>query len=297
MPPFKKQLQDKLSHALTKEELEILPSSFQRLGHIAIIRLRKELTEKKKIIGEAVLTCVPGTKTACLNTAKIDSEFRQPNVEYLAGENYLLVDHHEHGCIFRFDVSKLMWSMGNMNERKRMYEMVTPNEVVVDFFAGLGYWSIPIAKLTKAEHVYAIDANPDAISALRENKKLNKIPDAKLTILQGKCEEVAPTLGKIADRIIMGYIPAPVFALAAAFHAFHPRGGTLHYEGVCEEGKYDELLQEVREQGVSLGWNVELINAQQVKSMAPRKWHYVLDIRVTPIDVDEGVMGKPGKKK
>ncbi len=292
MTSFKEQIKHKLAHALTQEELEMLPSSFQRLGHIVLLRLKKELLTKKEIIGEAAIACVPGTKTACLNAGEVSGEFRRPHIEFLAGEDYFEVDHHEHGCVFRFDVRKLMWSMGNMNERKRMYEMVQPGEIVVDFFAGIGYWSIPIAKLTKAKHVYAIDANPDAIEAIRVNKKLNKITDDKITIIHGKCEEVAPSIGRIADRIIMGYIPAPVFALTAAYHTLNSRGGIIHYEGVCEEGKYDELMKDVRTQGTSLGWVIELVHAQQVKSMGPRKWHYVLDIRVTPIDWDEGSMGK-----
>ncbi len=288
MPSFKVQLQEKLAHALTEDEKHLLPNSFQRLGHVVILRLRKELTPYTKIIGEAAIACVPGVKTACVNTGKIDSEFRQPKIEYVAGENNLLVDHHEHGCVFRFDVSKLMWSMGNMNERKRMYELVKRGEVVVDFFAGIGYWSIPISKHAQPMHVYAIDANPDSIDALRVNRALNKISEEKMTVLHGKCEEVAPMLGRIADRIILGYFPSPVFALPAAFHTLKTRGGVLHYEGVCEEGKYEELFHEVRAQGEEMGWSVELIHAQQVKSMAPRKWHYVLDIRATPITKDEG---------
>lgn len=297
MPSFKSQLQTKLKTGLTKSEQEMLPASFQRLGHVVIIRLKNELLPNKQLIGEAALTTIPGIKTVCLNTGKIDSEFREPKIEYVAGENNTRVDHTEHGCIFRFDVTKLMWSMGNMNERKRMYQLVKPNETVVDFFAGIGYWSIPIAKHANAKHVYSIDLNPNSIDALRENQKLNKISKEKMTIIQGKCEEVAPTLGRIADRIILGYLPAPTFALASAFHTFSPAGGVMHYEGVCEEGKYDSLLQEVREQGVSLGWNVELLHAQQVKSVAPRKWHYVLDIQVSPIDIDEGAMGKQRSKK
>ncbi len=297
MPGFKAQLHAKLTKALTKKELELLPSSFQRLGHVVILRLKPELLPTKEIIGEAVLTIVPGIKTICLNTGKIDSEFRQPKVEYLCGEENTKVIHTEHGCQFSFDVTKLMWSMGNMNERKRMYEMVQPGEVVVDFFAGIGYWSIPIAKHAQPKHVYSIDANPDSIASLRENQKLNKIPKEKMTIIHGKCEEVATTLGRIADRIILGYLPAPVFALAPAFHTFKPRGGILHYEGVCEEGKYEELLNDVRDQGTSLGWDIELLHAQQVKSVGPRKWHYVLDIRVNPIDWDEGSMGKKRAKK
>ena len=297
MAGFKERLTEKLAHALTEKESEILPSSFQRLGHVAIIRLKGELLPRKEIIGEVVLTIVPGIKTVCLNTGKIDSEFRQPRVEYLCGENNTKVIHTEHGCRFAFDVTKLMWSMGNMNERKRMYEMIQPMEVVVDFFAGIGYWSIPIAHHTKAEHVYAIDANPDAIESLKENQRLNKIPKEKMTILHGKCEEIAPTLGRVADRIILGYLPAPAFALEPAFHTFKPRGGILHYEGVCGEGAHEEMLEEVRTIAVSLGWEIELAHAQKVKSMAPRKWHYVLDIRVRPIDWDEGSMGKKKKQK
>lgn len=297
MAGFKAQLQTRLKNALNVEEKELLPSSFQRLGHVVILRLKPELLKKKELIGEAVLTIVPGIKTVCVNTGKIDSEFRQPKVEYVCGEENTKVIHTEHGCVFAFDVTKLMWSMGNMNERKRMYEMVKKGEVVVDFFAGIGYWSIPIAKHAQPEHVYAIDANPDSIASLRENQKLNKIPKERMTILHGKCEEVAPSLGKVADRIILGYLPAPTFALEPAFHTFKPRGGILHYEGLCEEGKYDGLVDDVRQHATPLGWEIKLLHAQPVKSMAPRKWHYVVDIQVQPIDWDEGSMGKKKTKK
>lgn len=296
MPPFKTQLQTKLAHTLAPAELDMLPASFQRLGHIVILRLHKELVPHKHVIGEAAIECVPGTKTACLNAGEVSGEFRRPRIEWIAGEDYLVVDHHEHGCVFRFDVSKLMWSMGNMNERKRMYENVQKGEIVVDFFAGIGYWSIPIAKHVQPLHVYAIDANPDSIAALHENRKLNKISERVLTIIQGKCEEKGPTLGRIADRIIMGYLPAPQFALAAAFHTIKPIGGMIHYEGVCEEGKYEKLVQDVRDQGSTLGWNVELMHAQPVKSTGPRKWHYTLDIRVWPVTTDEGQLGIVRKK-
>jgi tRNA wybutosine-synthesizing protein 2 len=176
-----------------------------------------------------------------------------------------------------------MWSQGNMNERKRMYTNVKKGEVVVDFFCGLGYWSIPIAKHSAPAHIYAIDANPNAIAAIRENQALNKIPKSILTIIHGKCEEVAPTLGKIADRIIMGYLPAPQFALPAAFHVLKDSGGIIHYEGMCPQGEYETLIQDVRNVAVQYGKQVELVHAQEVKSMAPRKYHYTLDLKITPI--------------
>lgn len=283
MPSFKHQMQSKLKGKLSSTQLEKLPAGFQRLGQVVILRLHKELEMEKEIIGETVLTCVPGTKTACRYTGKISSEFREPEIEWIAGEHNTIVEHHEHECVFRFDVTKLMWSQGNMNERKRMYENVKKGEVVVDFFCGMGYWSIPIAKHAHPKHVYAIDANKNAIEAIRENQSLNKIPKSVLTIIHGKCEEIAPTLGKIADRVIMGYIPAPQFALPAAFHILKEERGMIHYEGVCEQEKYDELVQQVRDVAVQFGMRVELVHAQQVKSMAPRKYHYTLDLKITPM--------------
>ncbi|MEK6820814.1 MAG: 50S ribosomal protein L11 methyltransferase, partial [archaeon] len=207
-------------------------------------------------------------------------EFRQPQIVYAAGEHQMKVDYTEHGCVFQFDVTKLMWSQGNMNERKRMYGNVQPGEVVVDFFCGMGYWSIPIAKHAKPKHVYAIDKNPDAIEAIRTNAKINRIPEKTLTIIHGSCTEEAPALGKIADRVIMGYIPAPAFALSAAFHVIKTEGGMIHYEGVCEEGKYNELVEDVKKEGILQGYECELEHAQQVKSYGPRRYHYTLDIRV-----------------
>lgn len=259
----------------------ILPASYQKLGHVGIIRLPAGLMEKKRIIGEGVLNAIPGIRTCCLNRGPVQGEFRQPDMEYLAGEHHFEVVHKEHDCIFRFDITKLMWSMGNMNERKRLYQAVKPGEVVVDFFAGMGYWSIPIAKHAHPGHVYAIDANPYAIEALRENRHANKIPESIMTILPGKCEEVAPRLGRIADRVILGYLPAPRFALYPAFHCLKEKGGIIHYEGVCGLDAYEGLFQEVRDIGMSVGFEVALKHAQPVKSMSAGKWHYVLDCQVS----------------
>ncbi|MFH0970258.1 MAG: class I SAM-dependent methyltransferase family protein [Candidatus Diapherotrites archaeon] len=279
MASFKEQMTKKMEHTLSPAEQEKLPSGFQRLGNIAIIQLKPELLEKKELIGEAALATIHGIKTICLKTGKIEGENRLPKIEYVCGENNTIVEHHEHGCIFRFDATKLMWSKGNMSERKRMYENVKKGETVVDFFCGMGYWSIPIAKHSQPMKVYAMDKNPDAIEAIRTNQKLNHIPENTLHIMQGDCVELASTLGKIADRVIMGYIPAPRFALPAAFHVLKNNGGIIHYEGVCHAGEEEKLFQDVRETGIQYGYACTLLHTQQVKSFGPKKWHYTLDIQ------------------
>jgi tRNA wybutosine-synthesizing protein 2 len=279
---FKELLQERLKEKLSKEEIVLVPRSYQRLGHCLILRLAKELQNKKEEIGKASLEIVPGIKTVCINLGKVEGKFRRPNIEVVAGENNTVVDHNEHGCLFRFDITKLMWSMGNMNERKRMYENVKEGEIVVDCFAGIGYWSIPICKNSKPAKVFAIDANPDSIHVLKENRRLNHISEETLEIIHGKCEEQAEKLEGKADRVILGYLPAPTFALTAAIKMLKPAGGIIHYEGICERDCFEELLKDAREKAEEQKKQATLLHAQPVKSVAARKWHYVIDVKITP---------------
>ncbi len=53
-----------------------------------------------------------------------------------------------------------MFSSGNMNERIRMSNISKPNEVVVDLFAGIGYFTLPIAVYSKPKKIYACEKNP-----------------------------------------------------------------------------------------------------------------------------------------
>jgi len=42
---------------------------------------------------------------------------------------------------------------------------------------GIGYFTIPLLVHAKAKHVHACDWNPDAVQALKENLKINKVSD------------------------------------------------------------------------------------------------------------------------
>ncbi len=84
------------------------------------------------------------------------------------------------------------------NERMRVIKQVKKNEKVLDMFAGVGPFAIPIAK--KA-HVCAIDINPYAIRYLKENARINKV---ELRIFEGDCKKIIKNLGEF-DRIIMNF--------------------------------------------------------------------------------------------
>lgn len=54
-----------------------------------------------------------------------------------------LVEHQENGIIYSFDATKCMFSFGNFSEKLRMARLDCQDEVVVDLFAGIGYFVLP----------------------------------------------------------------------------------------------------------------------------------------------------------
>jgi tRNA (guanine37-N1)-methyltransferase len=72
-------------------------------------------------------------------------------------------------------VTKVYFSPRLSQERLRIAQKVRGGEVVIDMFAGVGPFSIQIAKKFNNVKVYAIDTNPVAIQFLKQNIALNKI--------------------------------------------------------------------------------------------------------------------------
>ena len=67
--------------------------------------------------------------------------------------------HKEFGSRFLLDVKKVYFSPRLATERKRITDHVKNNEIIVDMFAGIGPFSISIARKHKVK-IYAIDINP-----------------------------------------------------------------------------------------------------------------------------------------
>ncbi|HOQ19200.1 MAG TPA: methyltransferase, partial [Methanothermobacter thermautotrophicus] len=132
----------------------------------------------------------------------IHGPLRRPRVRVLAGSGTETV-HKENGCLFRIDLSRVMWSRGNINERARIPSLVEEGETVVDMFAGIGYFSIPVAVHSDPGSVYSVELNPDSFELLKSNITLNRV-EGIIEPIMGDCREVAPELD--ADRVIMGYV-------------------------------------------------------------------------------------------
>ncbi|MDO8647514.1 MAG: methyltransferase [Candidatus Diapherotrites archaeon] len=276
---FKELLQKELSGKIPKERLELLPSGYQQIENITIIKLKPELQKFKKEIAKKIMEIFPYVKTV-MQIKQINGKFRQPKIEFLLGAKNFLVNYRENNCIFQFDVRKIMWSKGNRSERERIAKLPAEGEIIMDFFAGIGYWTVPILKAGKAKKVIAFEHNPEAVKWLKKNLELNKIKPEKYEIIPGETEKETMKFPKAsADRILMGLIPAPKFALGAALHCIK-NNGIIHYEGTAVEGKPEELFKDVQEACEKAKCKADLLNAQIVKDYAPKIVHYTLDIKI-----------------
>ena len=67
---------------------------------------------------------------------------RDSTLEVLLGDDGW-VNHRENGIIYSFDAAKCMFSWGNLSEKLRMGNLNCKNDVIVDLFAGIGYFVLP----------------------------------------------------------------------------------------------------------------------------------------------------------
>lgn len=203
----------------------------------------------------------------------IEGTKREPVFKILYGNDTQTIN-KENGCLFKLDLAKVMWSKGNNNERLRIAKLVEDDETVLDMFAGIGYFSIPIGVHSNAEKIISIEINPNSYKFLCENVKLNKL-DNIIPVL-GDCMVETPKFK--ADRIVMGYVKTTHHYLNVAINSLN-KGGIIHYHETVPE-KLIDIRPIERIKNESGNRDVELLNLTKIKKYSPGVWHVVVDARI-----------------
>jgi tRNA wybutosine-synthesizing protein 2 len=260
---------------LTREELKLLPGGFDRVGHVVILSLPPQLKHKSARIGQALLR-LRGVRTVAVKS-EVVGRYRKPRLKIIAGERATETLHREHDCTFKLDVAQVMFSAGNLYERGRIAKLVRPGETVVDLFAGVGQFSVPIARHARPHKVYAVEINPVAHRYLCENVGLNRVGHVMKPLL-GDCEEVAPR--GVADRVIMGILHVTHKYLPLAIQVLKSKGGIIHYhESVPSKLRFKRPVERVL--AAAGGREVEILNKRLVKRYAPGVDHVVIDAKIS----------------
>lgn len=255
-------------------QIRMLPATYQQIGDIIMLNLDPRLRPFFSEIGKAVLK---NSKAAsvCSRVGGIQGELREPNVELIAGKS-TETTHKEEGVLYRMDVAKVMFSKGNALERHRVAKIVKKGETVVDMFAGIGYFTLPIAKSGKAKTIYAIEKNPVSMEYLKQNIRLNNLV-GKIAPILGDCRTVP--MGSVADRVVMGYLPDTWRFLETALSFLNPDGGIIHYHDVYHKHDlWEQPLENLERRAFRYGLRLHKVtNKKVVKAYSPGKQHIVVD--------------------
>lgn len=274
--PFE-QIKDSLSDKISSDLVGYLPDKWEKIGDTAIIKLHENLEQYHQIIGE-VYAKVLNRKSVLCETGGISGEYRQPDVKVIYGSKNCETIHKENGVKYKLDPTKIMFSSGNIDERKRMANISNKEEVVVDLFAGIGYFTLPIAVHSMPKRIYACEKNPTAYDYLCQNIILNNVTSI-VEPLKGDNREVAPK--NVADRVLLGFFGKTHNFLPTAIECLKKHQGIIHYHDTFSDEKIpDEALKHVNKIVNRYKKKVELLKYKHVKSYAPGISHYVFDIQI-----------------
>lgn len=236
---------------------------YKKIGDILILDNKfeygdlGELASRHKVKTIMKINHIQGTK-------------REPSYDILYGSETETVN-KENKCLFKLDLAKVMWSKGNTSERLRIAKLVKDGERVIDMFAGIGYFSIPIGVHSKASEIVSIEINPNSFYYLNENIRLNKCNN--ITPILGDCLNETPKFR--ADRIVMGYVKTTHHYLKVAVDSLNG-GGIIHYHETVPEKLMDTRpISRIRQAAGNR--DVELLKINKIKKYAPGVEHVVID--------------------
>ncbi|MGD2065867.1 MAG: class I SAM-dependent methyltransferase family protein [Candidatus Bathyarchaeota archaeon] len=273
---------DLLADKLPSNLLAVVPRAIDFIGDIAIVEIPPELVDHKKAIGEALLKAHKQTTTVLAKSGAVEGVYRIREFEVIAGTDKTTTVHREYGCIYHVDVAKAYFSPRLSSEHNRVASQVKAGETVVDLFAGVGPFVIPIAKKHKDVRVYAVDLNPDAIALLKRNVAANRTEKQVIPVLGNARQVVKEQLFGKADRVIMNLPETAYKFVDVACQALKEEGGVMHYYGFMKfsdplEAAKSRLTKAVSRCNRKIK---KILLAKPVREVAPYTWQVVVDAEI-----------------
>lgn len=261
-----------------KTIMEMLPSSYDVVGSIILIKLSKTLFPFRKEIGNALLKTHRNIRTIC-HIDPVSGELRTRNITVIAGENQTLTTHLEFGLSYNVDVKTTYFSPRLASERKRIANLVKSGEIVVDMFAGVAPFSIMIARYAQPKVVYAIDKNKEAIRLAQYNVKKNHVLDI-VEVIHADASDIQKLIPMNANRIIMN-LPFSAYKFFPMALSIAANTSNIHYYDIIIKEDIELRINALEKIAKEHGFILSDISIRKIKTYTPREFYIGIDITAT----------------
>ena len=261
------------------EDLLGFSPSYEVIGDIALLEDPDMDKEKASKIADALLRTQPNIKTVLRPLTPVIGEFRVREFEVVAGELRTETIHREYGCRYKVDLARAYFTPRLSTERSRILSWIKEGDTVVDMFAGVGPYSILLAKSKKPSKVIAIDKNPDAVHYLKENIALNSVKN--IEAIEGDAREEAKKFAGTADQVIMN-LPHNAYEFLDSAVLLTKPGGIIHYYGITpEDDLFESSIKLIKEAAERAGRHFEVLEKRIVRSYAPYQYNICIEVRIS----------------
>ncbi len=246
--------------------------SFNILGNIAVVNFSDKIKLKdKKRFAEQLLKKHPNIKTVLEKSGKFSGRLRKMKTKYLAGEKNKEVLYKENNCVFRFNIDTTYFSPRLSNERKEIASKIKKNEEVLVMFAGVGPYSICIAKNSGAK-VYSNEINREANKYCELNIKLNKVRD-KVELIPGDIKKVAKELERKKQKFSVIVMPRPKLKESFLKQAFmlSKKGTKIYYYDFCKVENADKIIEKIKNEAKKAKKKIKILRRKPSGEIAPYK--------------------------
>ena len=207
-----------------------LPTKWKKIGNVLILDLENLTDDKKREIAK-VYADELNVKTV-IQKGKISGELRKPETIDLLYGTDTTTEISEYGIRYKLDLREIMWSPGNTGWRSALAGPEKVNDfyyfdkprTIIDYFAGIGYFALQIARGYPETKVIAVDKNLKAIEYLTINVKRNNIENVE--VINDDCRN----LKLKADVIHLGYIGNTIDFLEHTHNCLNKNGIAVFHE-------------------------------------------------------------------
>jgi len=252
-----------------------LPSSFDVIGDIAVLKVPSEMQRYRGEIGRAILRWNP-TLRVVVEDRGVKGERRVRSIDVIAGERRTTTVHTEHGLRYAVDLAQAYFSPRLASERQRIANQVLAGEIVADPFAGVGPYAILIAKRRRPKIVHASDVNPAAVALLRANVGANRID--RVATYEGDAHQILEQIRPV-DRVILDLPHTAFDHLGHSFAALGARG-VVHVYRILERADERAAADRIRAIAAQAGLEVMDLRLHTVRAYSPTQQHVAFDVTV-----------------